>query len=77
MTLAVLQVWMTWMTQLRFISAAYFALEALAQNAFRGNVMDCSDNLADGFLDSVASGLRNASQLQLAVINQLKQPQPG
>jgi hypothetical protein len=71
------QVWMQWITQLRYISASYFAIEALVQNEFRGTTMDCEAGLGAGLVDPLTAGLNNTSPLQLAVLNQLKQPQPG
>lgn len=71
------QVYMQWLTQLRYISAAYFALEALVQNEFTGRISDCSRGLESGLVDMLQAGLANATPVQRTVLNRMKEPQPG
>ena len=66
-----------WLTQLRYISAFYFSIEALMQNELRGGTVDCSKGLNNDQVDMLTSGVGNMTSLQKAVLNQLKQPQPG
>jgi hypothetical protein len=73
----VAQVYMQWLTQLRYISAAYFSLEALVQNEFTGRVNDCSAGLEGGLVDMLQAGLTNATPMQRTVLNRMKEPQPG
>lgn len=68
---------MHWLTQLRYISAAYFSLEALVQNEFNNRVSDCSKGLESGLVDMLQAGLTSATPLQKTVLNRLKEPQPG
>lgn len=68
---------MQWLTQLRYISAAYFSLEALVQNEFNGMVNDCSRGLESGLVDMLQAGLTNATPMQKMVLNRMKDPQPG
>jgi hypothetical protein len=68
---------MQWITQLRYISAAYFSLEALVQNEFNGRVNDCSSGLESGLVDMLQAGLMTATPMQKMVLNRLKDPQPG
>lgn len=68
---------MHWLTQLRYISAAYFALEALVQNEFNGRTSDCSGGLEAGLVDMLLAGLSNATPMQRTVLNRMKEPQPG
>lgn len=71
------QVYMQWLTQLRYVSAAYFSLEALVQNEFSGRVNDCSKGLESGLVDMLQAGLMNASPMQKVVLGRMKEPQPG
>lgn len=66
-----------WLTQLRYIDALYFALEALMQNELKGSTADCSDGLNNDQVDLLTAGVSNMTAMQRAVLNQLKQPQPG
>lgn len=68
---------MQWLTQLRYISAAYFSLEALVQNEFNGRISDCSKGLEAGLVDMLQAGLANATPMQRTVLNRMKDPQPG
>lgn len=74
---SLLQVWMHWLTQLRYISAAYFALEALVLNEFTGQTSDCSKGLEARLVDMLKAGLSSATPLQLTMLERMKQPQPG
>lgn len=65
-----------WLTQLRYISATYFALEALMTNEFKGGLLDCSKGLDSSQVQMLSSGLLGASVYQKAVIQQLARPQP-
>jgi hypothetical protein len=65
------------MTQLRYLSSAYFCLEALALNEFGGSTIDCSGGLGAGLTRFMRTGLTTASPLQQAVLAQLSEPQPG
>jgi len=71
------QVYNQWLTQLRYISAFYFAIEALMQNEMRGGVVDCSNGMNQDQVDMLTAGVANLSRMQKAVLNQLKAPQPG
>lgn len=68
---------MQWLTQLRYISAAYFSLEALVLNEFSGRVADCSKGLESGLVDMLQAGLSSATPMQRTILNRLKEPQPG
>lgn len=65
------------LTYLRYLSAAYFALEALMVNEMSARVLDCSAGLGSELVETVTTGFANASAFQKAAINQLKDPQPG
>jgi len=68
---------MQWLTQLRYLAASYFALEGLMINELHDSWMDCSSGVDPSLVDTVTSGLVNASSQQKAGIEQLKEPQPG
>jgi hypothetical protein len=72
-----LQVHLQNITGLQFISAAYFAFEALMVNQLKGSTTDCSNGLDAGLVKSAAEGFPNMSTVQGAVVNQLAQPQAG
>jgi hypothetical protein len=39
-----------WLTQLRYISALYYSVEALMVNEFQGSSMDCSGGMEPGLV---------------------------
>lgn len=68
---------MQWLTQLRYIAASYFALEALMVNEHTGRYMDCSNGLAPSQVDTLTAGLVNTSAARKGILASLKSPQPG
>lgn len=68
---------MAWLTQLRYVAASYFALEALMVNEHTGRRMDCSNGLTPSQVDTLTAGLVNTSASTKAIIASLKNPQPG
>lgn len=76
-TPSTLQVHLQRITGLRYISAAYFAFEALMVNQFKGNTTDCSSGFDGGLIETAAKGFPNMSAFQKAIVKQMVQPQPG
>jgi hypothetical protein len=68
---------MQWATQLRWVTASYYALEALMVNQYTGLLLDCSGGLPAEQVDTVTGSLVNATPFQQAMLQHLKQPQPG
>jgi hypothetical protein len=66
-----------WFTQLRYISAVHFSLEAFMVNEFQGSSMDCSAGLGPELASLAESALVTASGVQRAVMQQLTRPQEG
>jgi hypothetical protein len=68
-----------WFTQLRYISAVYYSLEALMVNEFQGSSMDCSAGMEPGLqLAGLAeSALASITGGQRAVLRQMTRPQDG
>jgi hypothetical protein len=71
-----LQVHLQGITLLRYISAAYFAFEALMVNQFKGSIVDCSSGVDAGLVSTAAQGFPNMNGVQRGIFNQLAQPQP-
>lgn len=71
------QVYMQWLTQLRYVSASYFALEALNVNELQGDVANCSQGVDQALVNTLTAALVNATDMQKAALANLKQPQPG
>jgi hypothetical protein len=66
-----------WFTQLRYISAVYYSLEALMVNEFQGSSMDCSNGVEPGLAGLAESALVSITGVQRAVLWQVTQPQEG
>jgi hypothetical protein len=66
-----------WFTQLRYMSAMYFALEGLMVNEFQGSSVDCSAGLDPGLAGLAGSAFSGITTFQRAVLLQLTQPQDG
>ncbi|WIA12631.1 hypothetical protein OEZ85_006286 [Tetradesmus obliquus] len=64
-----------WLTQLRYISALYYSLEALTVNEFHGSSMSCSGGLEPGLAGLAESALASITPGQHAMLQQLTQPQ--
>jgi hypothetical protein len=66
-----------WWTQLRYINAVYFSLEALMVNEFQGSSTDCSAGIEPGLAGLAESALASITGAQRAVLRQLARPQEG
>lgn len=64
-------------TMLRYISAAYFALEALVINEFSGTQMSCASGMDSGTRVLLDNLFTSASPAQRAALRQMERPQPG
>lgn len=71
------QAQMQWLTQLRYIAASYYSLEALLINEHTNSWLDCSNGLAASQVDMITANLVNTPDFQKAVLQQFKEPQPG
>lgn len=72
-----LQVSLYGITTLRYISAAYFALEALVINEFGGTQISCETGLDSGTRVLLDNLFTSASAGQRAALRQMEKPQPG
>jgi hypothetical protein len=66
-----------WFTQLRYISALWYSLEALMVNEFQGSSMDCSAGMEPGLTGLAESALASITGAQRAVLRQITRPQDG
>lgn len=71
------QAGLQWFTQLRFLTAGYFAMEALVQNELHGSSLDRSQGFDKQLMAFIKSGLVSANTVQRSVIDQMSKPQPG
>lgn len=67
----------SWFTQLRYISALYFAIEAQMISEFQDITADCSQGLDANMLHLLKSSLPHMTGLQQNVVNQLGKTQTG
>jgi hypothetical protein len=66
-----------WWTQLCYINAVYFSLEALMVNELQGSTMDCSAGVEPQLTGLAESALASITGAQRAVLRQLTNPQEG
>lgn len=69
------QVHLQGLTALRYISAAYFAFEALMVNELSGGVIDCSGGIDSRLVNTLTEGFSTMPGLYKKTISHSKQPQ--
>eukprot|EP00775_Hariotina_reticulata_P005626 gene5626-5865_t len=67
-----------WLTQLRYISALYFGLEAMVLNEFYGLTYDCSAGIGNsGYMNFIMTAFPKLTNAQKSMLQTLERPQPG
>lgn len=66
-----------WFTQLRYISAVYFAVEAQMINEFSGTSADCSQGMEGSLVHLVKAALPHLNGFQQGVVDRLGNTQEG